>query len=323
MDSIAIAPRELDILGNTKETAMFFKKIANENRRKIKMDLQNTTNIPTETRMYIGNLKYQTERGQALGEVAYIPPSNATLSNRLETCRFLNGEDMSFELPSSEDEPSLKFGQCGYECDEEAITKACGIAQNFLNPSNPKYLSELLRKIIFSLMANTKEHAKGTNDERDVAWSLYVKVDPDKECVRFVFLDSGVGIPENIRGLKKSYIDINPKSYILKELMEIVTRDEIFRFLEIDLKEDFEHIFTVIGQDYIRHDESGRGEGLKTLDRLYREKRISSLRIISGNGDCDFEQAENPGNKISDNKSGSFGGTLFYWEIYKDGVLNE
>jgi len=176
--------------------------------------------------------------------------------------------------------------------------------------------TKFLYRIIIELMTNTKNHAyeiKNSNNgplKLQDDWYLYAEDTID--CVKFIFLDTGEGIPRTIR--KK----------MSEKLLDITNK--FFGNIMLDSKsiKDSEYIYsTFMGESRTVTQLPYRGNGLPAVYRCCELGQIQNFEVISGHGLFKYNEVS-PLSK--DNIGELFTGTLFYWEIGKerfDGTTNK
>lgn len=144
--------------------------------------------------------------------------------------------------------------------------------------------------LIMELMTNTRQHAYrnrfGTMDEN---W--YVFAENSETCIRFVFLDTGAGIPYTIR------------------------KDFTERVAELFIKNDAKFISSALRGDFrTETKKEHRGKGLPEIFSVSQVGIISDLTILSGRGMC---RVSRNGSIVEEALPTSFIGTLFSWSYIK------
>lgn len=153
-----------------------------------------------------------------------------------------------------------------------------------------------LYNVLVELMGNTAHHAYKDVTNRDISsnsWFLYAEEADD--FIEFVFLDTGVGIPNTV------YKDFHEK------LM-----------LPILGKEDSKYIKSALLGDFRTETrEKNRGTGLPEINRACKDGFLSNMIIYSGRGCCKIVNNEGENKYILSDMSKISIGTLFKWRIYK------
>lgn len=172
----------------------------------------------------------------------------------------------------------------GKTANPKTAKKMCDFVISKLGLKRPNTFR--LYKILMELMANTKQHAYFLNRYETIhEWYIFVYYINDRNTVRFIFLDTGSGIPSTIR--KKGWESAKAAFGIGSHT------DYIKSALEGDYRSRTGELF--------------RGNGLPTINSFCQEGYIKDLTIISNKGYCaDHRQKD---------MSLDLNGTLFYWEM--------
>lgn len=142
--------------------------------------------------------------------------------------------------------------------------------------------------MIMELMSNTRDHAYINVNKYHMLtdWYVFVYCLEDKNAIRFIFLDTGDGIPSTIRKKllepTKTFLGLRSHTDYIKSALE-----------GIDLRS--------------RTGELYRGNGLPTINSSYQQDYIKDLTIISNRGYFGKDRQDDLGLELE--------GTLFYWEI--------
>jgi hypothetical protein len=151
-----------------------------------------------------------------------------------------------------------------------------------------------LYSFIIELMGNTKDHAYNDNKNNLSANSWYLYAEESEDYIHFVFLDTGVGIPQTV----------------YKQWHE--------KFLKP--KNDSELIYSaLIGEFRTETKVKYRGRGLPQINDCCQIGLLKDVVIYSGTGCCKIEYNEKKlGYEyvLNENKNRIFG-TLFKWKIMK------
>ena len=135
-------------------------------------------------------------------------------------------------------------------------------------------------------MTNTTQHAYNTRFNSLNSWYLYAESLQDK--VRFVFLDTGLGIPTTVK-----------KNFFEKIL---------------PLSKDCELIKSALKGDYrTQTKQKNRGKGLPQISECFSLGILENVSIYSGCGCCKLTD-KNGDYDLIEYKNKIFG-TLFSWEI--------
>lgn len=181
----------------------------------------------------------------------------------------------------------------GAEPNPEYAKKLCDFIHNRTNNKIDRIQTKRFYAMLIELMNNTRQHAF---DDKSVMrhnsalhnWYSYAE-DLDDE-IRFVFLDTGLGIPATIQ-----------RSFF--EKIQSLTSDA--KLMASALRGAFR---TKTGDRY-------RGKGIPEIYESAINHYISNLIIISGRGMCIIEE---DGNILEEDFDMKFSGTLFSWTIKKE-----
>ena len=164
------------------------------------------------------------------------------------------------------------------------IQERCRLDKKDTNP---------LYEVLIELMGNTNQHAYREDERRGKTqrqWYLFAEERDDS--VSFVFLDTGVGIPQTVH----------------KQLLERVRMS------------DADYIKSALNGDFRSETKQrDRGKGLPQINECCRKGILEEVYVIAGKGICKIN-VDNERNHYSvvelNNK---MKGTLFGWKIIKRG----
>lgn len=224
----------------------------------------------------------------------------------------LSGVNYSFEGSTPEDEESKhllrscgffnyvhtrgRHGDLAYEsdmvkivsgqnADPEIVKKLCNFVISKLALKRTDTFK--LYNMIMELMANTKQHAYFHQRSEYVhEWYIFVYYLRDNKSVRFIFLDTGSGIPSTIQKYGWE---------VAAALFDMGSHTEYIRS-------------AVEGELRSRTGEMFRGNGLPTINSFCNKGYIKDLTIISNRG---YFAAHR-----KDDMKLALKGTLFYWEMF-------
>ncbi len=148
-----------------------------------------------------------------------------------------------------------------------------------------------LYDMVIELMSNTRQHAYRHKKSSYNEWYIFVQFLPEERTVRFIFLDTGEGIPATVK--RKGF-------EVAREFVGLGPRDT--QFIRSALE----------GQFRSRTGDTYRGKGLPRVNRYCVERYINDLTIISNRGYFGRNQNGDMARVLD--------GTLFYWEIAKESV---
>lgn len=177
----------------------------------------------------------------------------------------------------------------GEEADPILAGKICEFVHNHSDAD--RITTKSLYTMMMELMANTKQHAYTNNTIMKKNW--YVFVEDTQTCMRFVFLDTGAGIPNTIR----------TKS-IVEKIKNTFSIDDAY-FIASALRGEYRSETKL---DY-------RGKDLPEVYSRACSKYITDFSIISGFGRCDITEAGNITEEKLDNE---LVGTMLCWKLIKN-----
>lgn len=294
---IETAPCNLSLIDNIDESLMFFnaiiahmKSVTYSKSNIIMVNLSNVTNLTIDAIMYLLAIIYNMRCKRAkLYKVMGNFPENDDVNKKLSECGFFNYVvSKKKNIPKFNNE---KFAiKSGSRAEPVVAKEICDyvIENTIYQRKDTRFLFEML----IELMTNTIQHAYNNNSSFLHRW--YVFVENSNDILKFIFLDTGEGIPETIR----------------KKTMERF-KEEFYEYTNINLGlSDNKYILSsLLGQDRSETQLSYRGKGLPRIYKYFNDGTIQNLKIISNQGLCFFNDKF-----MSDTKNRLYG-TLFYWEV--------
>jgi hypothetical protein len=302
------APSNFSIFENRSGTLAFFDKIINI--------LEKPTKENRNLNLYIDTKNVNTVTIDALMYLIAMMKNISLVYHRNSQYNLIFAGDLPVE-PSAR----FLFEECGFMDFVESINKP--IKKGYVTPApNVDYFkiatgtaaegsdaspvcdyvgskantnrigTKFLQTILIELMGNTKEHAYLGKNNPFIIDNWYIFAENTAECIKFIFLDTGDGIPATV---KKNF----------RERVSAARRVKHGELISSAVDGDFR---SKTGLD-------NRGLGLPGVYRFYNEGYIENLKIFSGNG-C-FEESRNNPRQAYDEKE-ALRGTLFYWEIDKN-----
>lgn len=193
--------------------------------------------------------------------------------------------------PSMEIVPKSKKIQIshGSKIDPGLAKDVCQYVQNKCNLD--KIGTVPLYQVLIELMGNTNQHAYAakTNVKERKRWYLYAE--EEKDCVRFVFLDTGAGIAKTV----------------YKKLAEKV------RFVS-----DSEYLVSALKGDFrTQTKKKNRSKGLKQISECSKSGILEEVTIIANKGFCRISGENNNDNYDAKELDCYIKGSLFSWIIKK------
>ncbi|MBW1616640.1 MAG: hypothetical protein JRJ49_08940 [Deltaproteobacteria bacterium] len=278
-------PAKFSIFENSEETLKFFIKVRKYiNKKSLFIDMSNVDYLTLETILYSNALLFHNDYNIMQNKKNFKPIKKGLPRNEKIKELILNSGLFKRTEPNK-DIFQIKRGE---QSDPEV---AGNIIDFTLEKMDGKQSSTSKRvyEALVEMMSNTVEHAfKG--EKKSSKWHLMACHDKDTNCVKFSFLDTGIGIPASI----------NTK---FKEKMTKLLRKNDAKLMYSALQGEFR---TQTKKRY-------RGKGLPSIYKNAKEGSISNLKIISNYGYINCENEELKNFKIK------FSGTLYNWDfIYKN-----
>lgn len=293
------APVILDLFGNTEETMTFFAEVYSSIRNssidgEIFFDLSNVEKISSDALMYIIALINNVKRARVLrihirGNEPIAQEAKEFIKN-MGFYDYVQSRNRAFNKKQNS-----KFQiKRGVKYDEGLATELCEFASN-AKQTSLRISTKRLYPTIMELMTNTQQHAYSDVSQMDCNWYISAETVANSETsVRFVFLDTGEGIPETVR--KKATEKV-------KQLLSM------FPFVKSPDAQIMQSVFngefrTETGKEY-------RGKGLPGIYEDMRAGNIRNFKIISGYA---LGIANAQGTITTQVLTSSFQGSLFCWE---------
>lgn len=289
------APKNFSLMNNLDETLQYFHRVNNAILKcgpntTLYFDLSAIEDASPDAFMYIVALLKNNQRIQMLKIPCAgnepIAEGPRDILNKAGFFRYVNSRRFH---PIESEESQLRIYR-GAQSDPLLAQKICDFVHTRTENVIGRLETKRLYPMFIELMNNVKQHAFGTKDKKEAAFcNWYTYAEDIGYELRFVFLDTGKGIPETIR-----------KNFW--ERLPLLGTDA--RFIASALEGAFR---TDTGD---RH----RGKGLPEIYDNVKKHAIQSLRILSGKGLCIVDSS---GNITERNLAYSFDGTMYVWTIEK------
>ena len=288
------APTILSVFQDPTETLRFFNTV----RDKVKtatvntelfFDLSNIKIVPIDSVMYLiaiirNTKKIKSLHIQCLGNM----PADPKARHVIESSGFYRYVSPLYKYNKQKIHDSINITQ-GIDADSVLAASIC----DFVHFHSTLGIKETrpLYKMILELMANTKQHAYNQNNVMDRNW--YVYVEDNNDYLSFIFLDTGLGIPNTIK-----------TKNIFEKIKETFDLDDAF------------FIASAFDVSQMRSETklSYRGKGLPEIYKRIKESYIEDFSVVSGKGKCDFS---NNGVITKTNMNNSIEGTMLCWKLNK------
>lgn len=291
------APENFSLMDNLEETLQYFHKVEEairkaHNGQTLFFDLSTILHASPDAFMYIIAILKNNQRLSML----HIPcAGNEPIAEEprsvLHRAGFFNYVKSSRFHAQEKEEAHLRIYR-GNRSDPLLAKKLCDFVHMRSNGSVDRVGTKRLYPMFIELMNNTKQHAfeENANVFSQGFYNWYTYAEDLGNRIRFVFLDTGRGIPATIR--KKWY-----------EKIPMMSNDASF------ISSALEGCFrTNTGLEH-------RGKGLPEIYENVKSHAIDTLRIISCKGLCTIEST---GEIIEKVLPCSFNGTMYIWTLKKE-----
>lgn len=171
-------------------------------------------------------------------------------------------------------------------------------AKNFLGDGSVEHLAPIMVEI----MQNTNNHANPDNavDISNIPWFLAVLEDNDTATMAFSVVDLGIGIFESLK-LKNLADTSNQFDDAIVDLYE----NSQSKFLRTNIPKG---VASSTGLSY-------RGQGLQTVYTLANKGNYDTFKVVTNRALVNMLDTSR---NVADSTD-SFGGTVYYWEMSKNG----
>lgn len=297
-----ILPENFSLSQNSSETINFFSGMIeiikkSEKKARLFFDLSNVRSATPDAIMYFIALINNVRRMRILDiECSGNMPVAEQPRNVFEKVGFYNYVEPARFITMTKDPDRLKIIQ-GNEIDADIVSSICDfvIEKTY---SSTLLSTKRLYPMLIELMSNVKQHAYQDNKGLMFPkWYIYVE-NCDKE-IKFIFLDTGIGIPNTIR---KNWVE---------RIKDIFGAD----------KDDATYIFAALqGQFRTETRQEHRGKGLPEIYNavISENSLMDNLSVISGHGICKINCGNSVCTEYIDN---SLDGSMFMWRFRKEQLL--
>lgn len=292
-----IAPSNLSIQNNSEETLSFFENVINAIREAkiegtIFFDLSKIEIVSVDAIMYLIAIIVNTRKTGAyrLRIKGNYPENNKAhrIIYDVGFYDYVSGKKTNIKTMNPKKNRVHIID--GDTADAESSRFFCDFVQCQLN----RNLSEtkFLYSMIIELMTNTAQHAY-TIDTSVMNRKWYLFAEKEDNAIRFVFLDTGVGIPSTV---KKKFGEKAKEFFRIKEDSKLIASA-----LDGTVKR------SETGQEY-------RGQGLPSIYETVNQGKADDLSVISGCGVCFVRYTETRMIEEKNNKY-ELQGTIFSWIV--------
>lgn len=291
-----IAPKKFSLTENTEETMAFFMKFVQEIERKqyrthFYIDSSLVEYVTVDALIYLIAI-LQNDRINIQMKYRYSGnfPLNENAKKIYENSGFTDYVDSKTRnLPADTEKMRIVSG---LKNDADTAKKFCEFVMEKLGKKRIEVRP--LQKIFIELMSNVYHHAYGNNEIMAKKWYIYAEHIEDH--VRFVFVDTGMGIAKTVRKNFKEKI---------ANIFGIKTKDATL------LQSAFE------GEFRTQTKEEHRGNGLSTVKEQALSGLFKNFEVISGRGKCIISsECDVQENMIVYDYENTIYGTLYTFDVY-------
>lgn len=294
-------PTAFSLSDNINETVSFFKTVFDNIKKckkgnKLFFDLSKVEIVTPDAIMYLIAVINNSKQLRVLNiSCGGNVPDNIEARLMLEKVGFYDYVKAKESIKPTKDSDRIKI-LSGYESCPEITSKICDFVIQKIDSGSMKTTKRLYPMLV-EMMNNVKQHAY--NDKKCTMrpkWYIYVE-NRDRD-IKFIFLDSGSGIPNTIR---KNWTEK------LRRFFGGV-RDEP-DYIEAALRGEF-RTETKMGH---------RGKGLPEIYDavINKTNRLSKMEILSGHARCNVS-SDSIKKEFIEN---SFEGSLFMWNYLKGEIV--
>lgn len=295
-------PDVFSLSKNIENTVAFFAEVFRiihicSRRQKIFFDLSHIQEVTVDAIMYLIAVISNARRLQILEiESGGNMPLNGKARASFEKVGFYDYVQVSRKIPLKKDTDRIKIAH-GTKTNGVVTSSICDFVNEKIDAQNNMFTKRLYPMLV-ELMTNVKQHAyREAGGNMIPEW--YVYVENCQYDIRFIFLDTGVGIPSTIRKKWSERINDRVKGIIGGELDDPL-------YIEAALRGEFR---TETKQGH-------RGKGLPEIHSaiVASESRLNNLTIVSGHAECNVTKNGIEKKYITP----TFEGTLFMWSFEKE-----
>lgn len=289
-----IAPSVLSISENEEGTLGFFEEVfkcAKECKKNqyLYFDFKGVKVITPEVIMYVIALVYNIRSLNYMGiDRRGCLPDDAKARVLFEDVGFFDYVNGPKKTHSPDKNKRIQILH-GNQSNSPVAGQICDFVSINYEQGGGKVITKQLYRMIVELMTNTRQHAYNERNSELMDCNWYIYAENLGKAVRFIFLDTGSGIPRTIR-------------YNFFE-----------RVQKLLIQDDAGYIASALkGAFRTETNMQNRGKGLPGIYKDSIDGRIQHMVIISGRGRCEIT---NTGEIIEKTLSKPFIGTLFCWEF--------
>lgn len=297
-------PKIFSISKNSAKTIKLFEQIrehCKNSKKELVVNMESVEEVDIDALMYLKYIVYEIRQVKRINcYMSFTPPKNKLLHDFIRASGFIKHIE--------KDEWLAKYKKSiSYSTTDNVITEigsyqnpnfrirngniidrsVSGSIIDFVSGKVESIGKEILflYKMLSELMENTVMHAYTDGEKiKHKDWYVFAEKNEKEKKVSFVFLDTGLGIPNTIKG---------------KFFKDIIFPSESSRLLS-----------TLKGEGRTRAEVENRGKGLPFIYKLYLDGKIKNLMIISNQACFNLNNNDDIKKELK--------GTLFYWEIERE-----
>ncbi len=295
-----VAPKKFSILTNRDEVIRYLKRVAEHVRQRdyavINMRDITSTDLATIAIVISMMMDERAEEGLMRKYMnVYIPPPH-TNPGRL----FMEAQFHQTVTKEGIADHTFFLSRRSNEVNIEYIADVLKYARSFLGEDNVEYLSPIMVEV----MQNTNNHANpdGTEDSENIPWFLAVHENAETGVMTFTIVDLGIGIFESLK-LK----NLADTSKLFDDAITDMYGNSQSKFLSVNIPKGVD---SSTGLAY-------RGKGLKTVHALANKGNYGTFKVVTNRALIDVLNTS----KVAIDSSESISGTVFYWEMDKNGRI--
>ncbi len=284
-------PMDFRIYSNAETVIEFYNNVEDKVKHgnPVYVDMANVGQLSIDSIMYylalIRNLRHQGLSFSFKGNV----PQNAKHRDLLRKCGFFRFVDLSIVSSLKRDSDTVSIRE-GDDTSPRIAQVFCDFVQGKFGVGRCETMP--LYDSLIELMSNTRHHAYSfeSNLRELKRWFIYAQYNKTDRYVRFIFLDTGFGIPATIQRTRAEQV----RAFLVG--------------LGVQRANDHPVIPSALeGASRSRTMETHRGKGLPSVQALVESRYFRDLAIISRKGlNSEMEKRD---------LSIPLKGTLFYWEM--------
>ena len=287
-------PSNFSIINNPGPTLSFFK-ILRDNMIKynpVYVDMSSINQMTTDALVYFIGVLQQLKTKLKVLRLKGSYPKDKKIKSLMETSGFLNyfetTEDVQFEPNKNTFE--IKSGN---SVDRLTVKNICQFVMKKFEIQKSK--TSMLYAIISEMMNNTKEHAYNSNENDYDNWIIFLRYYPNKKCIDFIFMDTGLGIPKTVHKKKD------------EKILKAISKIKSIGYSESKIVKS-----ALEGEFRTKTRHKYRGKGLPKIYKCVKIGYLLKFNLFS-NKACIVENRE-------EDLSQEMNGTLYFWQLTKESV---